>query len=55
MEADHKAFEDAGTGDIDTFYVANMGPQILQGRIHLRALLAEALGKRAQNGGALNI
>lgn len=46
IEAAHMAFEDAGTGDIDAIYVANMGAPILQAQMHLGAMLADALGKR---------
>ena len=45
-EAAHMAFEDAGTKEIDTLYVANMGAPILQDQMHLGAMLADALGMR---------
>jgi acetyl-CoA C-acetyltransferase len=45
-DAANAAFEDAGTREIDAMYVANMGAPILQGQMHLGAMLADSLGKR---------
>jgi acetyl-CoA C-acetyltransferase len=41
-----KAFEDAGTGEIDGLYIANMGAALLQGQLHLGAMLADAIGRK---------
>jgi acetyl-CoA C-acetyltransferase len=45
-DAANLAFEDAGTRDIDSLYIANMGAPILQGQMHLGAMLADSIGKR---------
>lgn len=45
-EAALKAFEDAGTDEIDTLYVSNMAAAPLQGQLHLGAKMADAIGKR---------
>jgi len=45
-EAALKAFEDAGTDDIDALYVSNMGAANLQRQLNLGAMMADALGKR---------
>jgi acetyl-CoA C-acetyltransferase len=45
-EAAYKAFEDANIREIDALYVANMGAPILQGQMHLGAMLADVLGMR---------
>lgn len=45
-EAALKAFEAAGTDDIDALYVSNMGAAALQKQLHLGAVMADALGKR---------
>ena len=41
-----KAFEDAGTDEIDALYVSNMCAAPLQGQLHLGAMMAYAIGKR---------
>jgi len=45
-EAALKAFDEAGTDEIDALYVSNMGSAILQRQLHLGAMMADALGKR---------
>lgn len=45
-EAAQKAFDDAGTDEVDAIYVSNMGSATLQKQLHLGALMADALGKR---------
>ncbi|MFQ6053525.1 MAG: thiolase domain-containing protein [Candidatus Bathyarchaeia archaeon] len=45
-EAALKAFEDAGTDEIDALYVANMGAATLQGQLNLGPMMADALGRR---------
>jgi acetyl-CoA C-acetyltransferase len=41
-----KAFEDAGTDEIDALYVSNMCAAPLQGQLHLGAMMANAIGKK---------
>jgi len=45
-EAALKAFDEAGTDEIDALYVSNMGSATLQRQLHLGAMMADALGKR---------
>ncbi len=45
-EAALKAFEDAGTDEVDALYVSNMGAASLQGQLHLGAMMADTIGKR---------
>jgi len=46
VEAAQRAFDDAGTDEIDALYVSNMGSAVLQRQLHLGAMMADALGKR---------
>ena len=41
-----KAFEDAGTDEVDALYVSNMCAPRLQGQLHLGAMMANAIGKK---------
>jgi len=41
-----KALAEAGAGELDALYVANMGAGQLQGQLHLGAMMADALGKQ---------
>lgn len=45
-EAALKAFEAAGTDEIDALYVSNMGTAVFQKQLHLGAMMADTLGKR---------
>jgi len=45
-EAALKAFDEAGTDEIDALYVSNMGSATHQRQLHLGAMMADALGKR---------
>jgi len=45
-EAALKAFDEAGTDEIDALYVSNMGSATFQRQLHLGAMMADALGKR---------
>lgn len=45
-QAAWKAFEDAGTDDIDALYVSNMCSAINQRQLNLGAFMADALGKK---------
>ena len=45
-EAALKAFDEAGTDEIDALYVSSMGSAILQRQLHLGAMMADVLGKR---------
>jgi len=45
-EAAIKAFDEAGTDEIDALYVSNMGSATHQRQLNLGAMMADALGKR---------
>jgi acetyl-CoA C-acetyltransferase len=46
VEAALKAFDDAGTDEIDALYLSNMGAASLQNQLHIGAMMADAIGKR---------